>query len=197
MRTKRSVVLKLLSIIVISFGIVFTPGCFDKKNPVVVFKTNQGIFEAELDAKNAPKSVENFLEYVNKGHYNGTIFHRVISNFMIQGGGFTPDLKEKPTEKPIKNEADNGLKNMKGTLAMARTSVVDSATSQFFVNVVDNGFLDHKDKTPRGYGYAVFGKVISGMDVIDKIKMVPTEAVGMHQNVPLTPVVIETVEIKK
>ncbi len=163
------------------------------KNPVVVIQTSMGDIEAELFADKAPVTVENFLSYARSGHYDGTIFHRVIPGFMIQGGGMTPDLTQKPTRPPIKNEADNGLKNETGTLAMARTSVVDSATSQFFINVKDNAFLDHKSKTPQGYGYAVFGKVIKGMDVVHKIENVETTSKGMHQDVPVKPVVIEKV----
>ncbi|MBY0273920.1 peptidyl-prolyl cis-trans isomerase [Candidatus Binatia bacterium] len=167
------------------------------KNPIVVISTSMGDIEAELYADKAPESVKNFLAYAESGHYNGTVFHRVIKGFMIQGGGMTPDMNQKPTKAPIKNEADNGLKNLNGTLAMARTSVVDSATSQFFINVKDNAFLDHKSKTPQGYGYAVFGKVISGMDVVQKIENVSTGNKGMHQDVPVEPVVIKSVTVKK
>lgn len=153
-------------------------------NPIVLIKTNKGDIKVELFQKEAPNSVKNFLQYVKDGHYNNTIFHRVIDGFMIQGGGFTKDFKQKPTKAPIKNEADNGLKNTRGTLAMARTSVVDSATNQFFINVADNSFLDFRSKTPSGYGYAVFGKVIEGMDVVDKIKGAKTGSNGMYQDVP-------------
>jgi peptidyl-prolyl cis-trans isomerase B (cyclophilin B) len=156
-----------------------------------------GDIEAELYADKAPKSVENFLAYAKAGHYDGTVFHRVIKDFMIQGGGMTPDMNQKSTKPPIKNEADNGIKNTTGTLAMARTSVVDSATSQFFINVKDNTSLDHKGKTPQGYGYAVFGKVVSGMDVVRKIEGVATTSKGMHQDVPKDPVVIESVTVKQ
>lgn len=167
------------------------------KNPIVVISTSMGDIEAELYADKAPETVKNFLAYANDGFYNGTVFHRVIKGFMIQGGGMTPDMQQKPTKPAIKNEADNGLKNTNGTLAMARTSVVDSATAQFFINVKDNGFLDHKSKTPQGYGYAVFGKVISGMDVVTKIENVSTSSKGMHQDVPSEPVVIKSVTVKK
>lgn len=167
------------------------------KNPIVVISTSMGDIEAELYADKAPESVKNFLAYAESGHYDGTVFHRVIKGFMIQGGGMTPDMNQKSTKAPIKNEADNGLKNLNGTLAMARTSVVDSATSQFFINVKDNAFLDHKSKTPQGYGYAVFGKVISGMDVVQKIENVSTGNKGMHQDVPVEPVVIKSVTVKK
>ena len=159
-------------------------------NPTVTLKTSLGDITIELYADKAPISVKNFLEYVTGEHYDGTIFHRVIPGFMIQGGGFTADMRQKPTKAPIKNEADNGLGNERGTLAMARTGVVDSATSQFFINVVNNTFLNFKDKTPQGYGYAVFGKVTAGMDVVDKICAVPTSNSGMHQNVPIAPVSI-------
>ena len=157
---------------------------------MVKLYTNQGTITLQLDAEKAPLSVKNFLEYVNSGFYSNTIFHRVIPNFMIQGGGFEPGLVQKKTNAPIKNEADNGLKNDRGTLAMARTSVVDSATAQFFINVVNNDFLNHRAKTPQGYGYAVFGKVTEGMDVVDKIRAVPTGNSGMLQDVPLQPVAI-------
>jgi peptidyl-prolyl cis-trans isomerase B (cyclophilin B) len=167
------------------------------KNPIVVIKTSMGDIEAELYADKAPESVKNFLAYAEAGHYDGTVFHRVIKDFMIQGGGMTADMNQKPTKPPIKNEADNGVKNTTGTLAMARTSVVDSATSQFFINVKDNAFLDHKGKTPQGYGYAVFGKVVSGMDVVRKIENVATTSKGMHQDVPKDAVVIESVTVKK
>lgn len=161
-----------------------------KKNPTVSLKTNMGIIVVELYEDKAPKTVENFLSYVNEGHYDHTIFHRVIDGFMIQGGGFTKDFNQKPTKAPIVNEAANGLKNTEGTLAMARTAVVDSATSQFFINVTDNHFLDYRGKSPAEFGYAVFGRVIEGMDVVKKIKGVKTTSKGMHQNVP-----IENVEI--
>ena len=158
--------------------------------PVVVMKTNHGDISIRLFADKAPITVKNFLRYVDEGHYDGTIFHRVISNFMIQGGGFDKEFTQKKVHDPIKNEATNGLKNRRGTIAMARTSVVDSATAQFFINVKDNPFLDNKDTTPRGYGYAVFGEVIDGMDVVDAIKVVPTKRQGPHGDVP-----VETVEI--
>lgn len=163
---------------------------------MVVFSTNHGDFTIELYPDKAPITVENFLSYVDAGFYDNTIFHRVIPGFVIQGGGFTEDMRQKPTEAPIKNEADNGLKNVTGTLAMARTSVPDSATSQFFINVKDNGFLDFKSKTPQGWGYAVFGKVISGMDVVHKIENVQTTSKGMHQDVPAEPVVIKSIKVK-
>ena len=160
----------------------------------VKFTTSMGAFTAELDKAKAPISVENFVKYVESGHYNGTIFHRVIDGFMIQGGGFTKDMQQKPVQAAIKNESTNGLKNDIYTLAMARTNVRDSATSQFFVNVKQNDFLNYTGENPQGYGYAVFGKVVEGMDVIEKIKKVPTGNAGGHQNVPTTPVVIEKAE---
>ena len=161
-------------------------------NPVVILKTSKGDIKVELFKDKAPITVENFLSYANDGFYDGTIFHRVIPNFMVQGGGFTPDFNQKPVKAPIKNEADNELKNERGTLAMARTQVIDSATSQFFINIVDNSFLDHG---VRDYGYAVFGKVIDGMDVVDEIAGVETETKGMHGDVPKEAVVIESVEV--
>jgi cyclophilin family peptidyl-prolyl cis-trans isomerase len=167
-----------------------------KKFPVVSLHTSKGIIKIELYPDRAPITVSNFLHYVNEGFYDGLIFHRVIKGFMVQGGGFTPDMKEKtPLKKPIKNEAGNGLKNMKGTISMARTMGVDSATAQFFINVVDNSFLDHRDETPRGFGYAVFGKVTKGMDVVDKIVASPTHTAGMHSDVPIEPIVIQKGEV--
>ena len=154
----------------------------------IVFETSLGNFEVELFEKEAPISAKNFQDYVDDGFFDGLIFHRVIPGFMIQGGGFEPGMKQKKVKAPIKNEATNGLKNGRGTLAMARTNVVDSATAQFFVNLVDNEFLDHAG--PANYGYAVFGKVTSGMDVVDKIAKVATTNRGGHQNVPASDVVI-------
>ena len=157
----------------------------------VQLQTNHGAIVIELDADKAPKTVENFLSYVRKGHYDNTIFHRVIKNFMIQGGGFEPGMKQKPTDDPIDNEAGNGLKNDRYTVAMARTNATHSATAQFFINVVDNDFLNFTSPTPQGFGYAVFGKVVEGTDVVDKIKGVRTGSAGFHQDVPLEDVVIE------
>lgn len=161
--------------------------------PQVKFETSAGDFVVELDAAKAPETVRNFLFYVKSGHYNGTIFHRVINGFMIQGGGFDQQMNQKTTRKPIANEADNGLKNVPYTIAMARTSDPHSATSQFFINVANNASLDYRSSTPSGFGYAVFGKVVKGMDVVDAIKGVPTGNRGMHKDVPLTPVVIKAV----
>ena len=154
-----------------------------------------GAISLELDEAKAPATVANFAQYAKDGHYDGTIFHRVIDGFMIQGGGFTRDMNQKKTREPVRNEAMNGLKNKRGTIAMARTMVVDSATSQFFINLVDNDFLDFQSPTPQGFGYAVFGKVSSGMEVVDAIAKVKTGSAGPHQNVPETPVVIRKVTV--
>src|SRR5687767_1874654 len=161
---------------------------------MVRLHTNQGDITIDLDAKAAPASVENFLQYVKSGFFNNTVFHRVIDGFMIQGGGFEPGMKQKATRAAIKNEASNGLKNDKYTVAMARTSDPHSATAQFFINVADNAFLNHTAQTPQGWGYAVFGKVVEGQDVVDKIRKVKTGTRGMHQDVPLDDVVIERAE---
>lgn len=163
---------------------------------IVAFETSYGDFEIELDAEKAPITVENFIGYVKDGFYDGLIFHRVIDDFMIQGGGLDTNMNEKKTKAPIKNEATNGLKNNKYTIAMARTSIVDSATSQFFINVADNSFLDHVTTTPQGFGYAVFGKVIKGTETIDKIKSVPTTSKGFHDDVPKEPIVIKKAYLK-
>ncbi len=165
-----------------------------KANPQVRITTNLGVIEAELYADKAPGTVSNFLNYVQTGFYSGTIFHRVIPGFMIQGGGFAPGLKQKTAGASIKNEADNGLKNLAGTLAMARTMDPHSASAQFFINTVDNAFLDHRDKSTRGWGYAVFGKVTKGMDVVKKIESSQTKTVGPFENVPVYDVVIQKVE---
>ena len=163
---------------------------------MVELQTNHGNIRIELDAANAPKSSENFLAYVRSGHFDGTVFHRVIDGFMIQGGGFEPGMKQKSTLAPIQNEANNGLKNDRYTLAMARTSDPHSATAQFFINVADNGFLNHTAPSAQGWGYAVFGKVVEGQDVVDKIKGVKTGRKGFHDDVPLEDVVIlKAVEI--
>lgn len=164
--------------------------------PQVALETSLGRIVVELDPAKAPKSVENFLGYVKAGHYNGTIFHRVIGNFMIQGGGFTPDMAQKPTKAPIPLEARNGLSNVRGTLAMARTNDPNSATTQFFINVVDNGFLDAA-RSPDGNGYAVFGKVVAGMDVVDKIRQTPTGNKGPFRDVPVQAVVIQHASVEK
>jgi peptidyl-prolyl cis-trans isomerase B (cyclophilin B) len=168
-------------------------------NPRVVLETTLGDITIELDRKKAPASGKNFLSYVSSGHYDGTVFHRVIPNFMIQGGGFTEDMRQKATEGPIMNEADNGLKNDRGTIAMARTSDPRSATAQFFINLKDNDFLNFTSKTPQGWGYTVFAKVVEGMDVVDTIAQVKTGAHGPHRDVPgdaivITRAVIEAAE---
>lgn len=164
-------------------------------DPIVEVKTSLGTFVITLDQARAPKSVENFLAYVDAKHYDGTIFHRVIPTFMAQGGGYDGKYEKRPTRAPVHNEADNGLKNTRGTVAMARTNDPHSATAQFFVNVVDNAFLDHTGKNDQGWGYAVFGRVTEGMDVVDKIKAVKTGAAGpFSKDAPQTPVVIENIQ---
>lgn len=165
------------------------------KHPMVKLTTNQGEIVLELNDDKAPETVANFLGYVEDGFYNGTIFHRVIAGFMIQGGGMTEDMKEKSTKDPVKNEADNGLKNEPYTVAMARTQEPHSASAQFFINVADNTFLNHTGKNPEGWGYAVFGKVVTGQDVVDKIKAVATGRKGFYDDVPLEPVIIEKAEV--
>ncbi len=159
----------------------------------VEMTTSAGALRIELDDEKAPASVANFLAYVAKGHYDNTVFHRVIKGFMVQGGGFEPGMKQKPTDAPVANEANNGLKNEHYTLAMARTSAPHSATAQFFINTTDNGFLDFKSESPQGWGYAVFGRVVSGMDVVDAIAGTPTGRKGGHDDVPLEDVVIQRV----
>jgi peptidyl-prolyl cis-trans isomerase B (cyclophilin B) len=166
------------------------------KNPVVAMTTSLGNIRIELDADKAPATTENFLAYVNDSFYDGLIFHRVIPGFMIQGGGFDAQMKQKGTKAPIKNEAANGLKNQIGTIAMARTSVVDSATAQFFINVKDNDFLNHRSASADGFGYAVFGQVVEGMDVVRKIEKVKTGSHGSYQDVPLETVVIHSVRLE-
>lgn len=162
---------------------------------MIKMQTNHGTITLKLDTDKAPETVANFMQYVNDGFYNGTIFHRVINGFMIQGGGMEPGMKQKETRGPIKNEADNGLGNELGTIAMARTNDPHSATAQFFINVKNNTFLNHSSPTPQGWGYCVFGKVVEGMDVVDAIKGVATGSAGMHQDVPLDDVIIESVEV--
>lgn len=185
--------LSAVAIVCLIAGIAFAEG---KKNPVVTMETSLGNVKIELFEKEAPISVKNFLDYTKSGFYTDTIFHRVIPGFMAQGGGFTSDRKQKPTGAPIKNEAANGLKNDRGTIAMARTSAPDSATAQFFINVVNNDMLNRPN--PDGAGYAVFGKVVEGMDVVDKIVSVKTQSANMvFQNLPVTPVVVKSVNIVK
>ncbi len=162
---------------------------------MIKLHTNHGVIGLELDAAKAPDTVANFIKYVEDGHYSNTVFHRVIDGFMIQGGGFEPGMKQKPTREPVQNEANNGLKNDKYTIAMARTSAPHSASAQFFINVSDNDFLNHTAPTPQGWGYCVFGKVVEGTDVVDKIRKVRTGSKGMHQDVPLEDVIIEKAEV--
>jgi peptidyl-prolyl cis-trans isomerase B (cyclophilin B) len=161
----------------------------------VKLHTNHGTITLELDAEKAPETVQNFLAYVEAGHYDNTLFHRVIKGFMIQGGGFEPGMKQKPTRDPVKNEADNGLKNVTGTVAMARTQAPHSATAQFFINVADNDFLDFRSADTQGWGYCVFGRVTDGMDVVDAIRSVKTATKGFHQDVPVDDVLIERAEV--
>ena len=177
-------------------ALTLSPNAAAQDNPVVVIETSMGTITAELDRAKAPLSVENFLQYAADGHYNGTIFHRVIKGFMIQGGGFTADMQQKSVRDPIKNEATNGLRNAPGTLAMARTNSVDSATSQFFINTGNNSSLNNRNTTQDGYGYAVFGKVTDGMDVVDKIEGVATGTRGPFRDVPDTPVEILSITVQ-
>ncbi len=162
---------------------------------MIKLHTNHGVISIELDAAKAPDTVTNFTRYVKDGHYSNTIFHRVIDGFMIQGGGFDPGMKQKPTREPVQNEANNGLKNDLYTVAMARTSAPHSASAQFFINVGDNDFLNHTAPTAQGWGYCVFGKVVDGTDVVDKIRKVKTGSKGMHQDVPVEDVIIEKAEV--
>jgi cyclophilin family peptidyl-prolyl cis-trans isomerase len=185
----------ILSIVAVTTMLAAGAGRAEGKNPMVLISTSMGDIKVELNEEKAPLTVKNFLSYVNDKFYDGTTFHRVIPDFMIQGGGMDKDMKEKPTKPAVKNEAGNGLKNEVGTIAMARTNVVDSATSQFFINVKDNEFLNHRDQSPAGFGYTVFGKVVSGIDVVQKIAHVPTATKGPHQNVPVEPVIIKSVTV--
>jgi cyclophilin family peptidyl-prolyl cis-trans isomerase len=180
--------------ILIVFGVVLAAGAADQPvgNPKVVLETSKGQIVIELYLQKAPETVVNFLDYVDAKFYDGTIFHRVIPNFMLQGGGFTSDMKRKPGKGPIKNEADRGLKNDRGTIAMARTGDPHSATAQFFINTVNNDFLNHKNKTQQGWGYAAFGRVIEGMNVVDAISAVKTTKRRQYQDVPVEPVVIKS-----
>ena len=162
---------------------------------MIKLHTNHGVISLELDAAKAPDTAANFIQYVKDGHYNNTVFHRVIDGFMVQGGGFEPGMKQKPTRAPVQNEANNGLKNDMYTVAMARTSAPHSASAQFFINVANNDFLNHSAPTPQGWGYCVFGKVVDGTDVVDKIRKVKTGSRGMHQDVPVEDVIIEKAEV--
>ncbi len=168
----------------------------DSKNPVITMSTSKGNIRIELDPEKAPVTSQNFIDYVNDGHYDGLIFHRVIPGFMIQGGGMNVEMREKKTKAPIKNEAGNGLANKTGSIAMARTNVVDSATSQFFINVKDNEFLNHRSPAPAEFGYAVFGQVIEGMDVVRAIEKVKTGSSGHHDDVPVEAVVINSAKVE-
>jgi cyclophilin family peptidyl-prolyl cis-trans isomerase len=197
MRKSVAILMVLLVVCFATTGLASGKKEKGKENPMVIMDTSLGKIKIELWADKAPITVENFLRYVDEGFYNGTIFHRVISNFMIQGGGFTKDMEQKATHEPIRNEAAAELKNKRGVLAMARTQIVDSATAQFFINVVDNDFLDHQNDSPQGFGYAAFGEVVDGMDVVDKIRNVKTTSVGPYQDVPAEPVIIEKVEREK
>ncbi len=183
-----------------AIGLASTVGALEAQaqdNPVVVIETSLGTITAELDQANAPISVENFLSYVEEGAYSGTVFHRIIKGFMVQGGAFTAEMEQLPSRDPIKNEATNGLTNDRGTLAMARTNVVDSATRQFFINTVDNTALNNRGTTPQTYGYAVFGRITEGLDVVDQIENVPTGSRGPFRDVPNTPVVIESITVQQ
>ncbi len=184
---------KLVSVLIICSLLIFAGSAIAEDiNPKVVFETSKGKIVLELYPDNAPETVKNFLAYVDAKYYDGTIFHRVIPNFMIQGGGFTGDMKHKPNQAPIKNEADTGLKNDRGTISMARTGNPHSATAQFFINSKNNNFLNHKGKTQQGWGYAAFGKVIEGMKTVDAISAVKTKTTGGFRDVPAEPVVIES-----
>lgn len=190
----------VLTFIATALLVAFSPsGAMEKNavNPVVVMETSLGDITIELLQDSAPKTVANFLDYVKAGFYRDTIFHRVIKGFMIQGGGLTAGMEQKPTRPPLENEAANGQKNMRGTVAMARTGEIHSATAQFFINTVNNSFLDHRSNNPDGFGYCVFGKVTDGMEVVDKIENSPTGNKGMFRDVPVQPVSIKDVRLKK
>lgn len=184
-----------LSIVLCLFLAMLGTTAMSDTQPKVQFDTNKGTIVIELNQEKAPLTVENFLSYVKSGFYDGVIFHRVIPNFMIQGGGFTPDMQQKPTQGNINNEANNGLKNIKGSIAMARTSAPHSASSQFFINVKDNSFLDFTSETPQGWGYAVFGQVINGIEVVEAIENVTTGIVGPYSDVPKEAVIIEKASV--
>lgn len=184
--------LSAVCLLLVSIGVA-TANSGDKV--MVEMHTSKGLITLELDAEKAPVTVANFIEYVKSGHFDGTIFHRVIPGFVIQGGGMESGMKEKPTQPPIENEADNGLKNVTGSICMARTNDPHSATSQFFINLKDNQFLDHSGKNPQGWGYAVFGQVTDGMDVVEAIAAVQTGNAGFHQDVPVEDIVVEKVTI--
>ncbi|TVM00485.1 MAG: peptidylprolyl isomerase [Candidatus Brocadia sp. WS118] len=186
---------KFTGILAITLFCIIQSVWASSSNPRIRLETNKGIIILEFETEAAPKTVENFLRYVQDGFYHGTIFHRVIKGFMVQGGGLTADMREKPARDPIVNEADNGLKNRRGTVAMARTMDPHSATAQFFINTVDNPFLDHKEKTTKGWGYCVFGRVVEGMNIVDTIENLPTTTKAGHQDVPASPVIIEQANV--
>jgi len=192
---KRTISLCTLSFFLFSGVVMAAAADRPAKKPVVLMETSMGNVKIQLDPQKAPISVKNFLDYVKSGFYGGTVFHRVIPGFMIQGGGFTADLQQKPTKAQIRNEAGNGLKNDRGTIAMARTMIVDSASAQFFINVADSAFLNHRDDSMQGYGYAVFGKVIEGMDIVDRIVKVRTGMQKGMGDVPETPVVVKSMKV--
>ena len=194
--TQRSLSTILLGVLALMFSNLLIGDESQGETKMVTLITSLGAIELQLDTSSAPDTVSNFIAYVEGGHYDGILFHRVIPNFMIQGGGMRPGLVENPTRAPIQNEADNGQKNLRGTIAMARTQDPHSATAQFFINLKDNSFLDHTEKSPEGWGYAVFGKVISGMDVVDRIASVETGSVGGHENVPTDNVIIEHARLR-
>jgi peptidyl-prolyl cis-trans isomerase B (cyclophilin B) len=183
-----------VSVLMLSIGLIGDDSQGETR--MVTLTTSLGAVELQLDADSSPGTVSNFIAHVEEGHYDGILFHRVIPNFMIQGGGMRAGLVEIPTRPPIENEADNGLKNLRGTIAMARTQDPHSATAQFFINLKDNSFLDHTEKSPAGWGYTVFGRVISGMDVVDQIASVETRTVGHHENVPVNDVIIEYARLR-
>ena len=196
MRTQRSLPAILLGVVAVMLSTVLIGDDSQGETRIVTLTTALGAIELQLDGGSAPGTVSNFIAYVEGGHYDGILFHRVIPNFMIQGGGMRAGLVENPTRAPIENEADNGLKNLRGTIAMARTQDPHSATAQFFINLKDNSFLDHTEKSPTGWGYAVFGQVISGMDVVDQIASVETGSVGYHEDVPIDDVIIEHARLR-
>lgn len=190
-RDQRSLPTIVLGVAALMLSTVLVGNDSQGETEMVTLTTSLGAIDLQLDASSAPDTVSNFITYVEDGYYDGTLFHRVIPNFMIQGGGMEAGLVEKPTRAPIQSEADNGLKNLRGTIAMARTQDPHSATAQFFINLKDNSFLDHAEKSPAGWGYAVFGQVIAGMDVVDRIASVATGSVGYHEDVPIEDVIIE------
>ena len=195
-RTARSIISTIAALALGSISATSSTARADEpERPQVTFETSHGTFVLELDRSAAPETIENFLDYVRDGFYEGTIFHRVIAGFMIQGGGFTPEFKQLQTREPIRNEADRGSANARGSIAMARTSDPHSATAQFFINIADNDFLNHRGRTPQGWGYAVFGRVVEGMDSVDRIAAVKTGSRGMFQDVPQDTVVIQKTRI--